>query len=613
MKQWLLLLVVVVVYLCGFFLLDRWKTTLYYGDSNSYYLHLVSFFIYQDVGNYDASITSLRKVNPSSPDPRKDEFGIRLTKKGRRYIKYTLGVPVMEAPFFLIAHAYAKVSGTYAANGWSPPYLLAVGLSTLCYLLLGFYLLIKILKEHFPARVMGYTILALALATNLFYHATYVTMAHGFLFFDYCLLIYLSIAFYQKPGALKALGIGAVVGLITLTRVPEIISALIPLLWGINSREGLKERVRFLKKHYFWLLWAAFAFLAVFSIQFVYWHYVSGQLIFNPYEGEGFNFLKPRIHKGWFDFANGWLVYSPIMAFSLLGLFFLRRYYTAPFWPTLAFVGLHAYIHYSYYAWTYFPGLGQRPMVETYPLLAFGLAAAFLFFSRRRWLALIPLPAIVLFSSLNFFQTWQMKKGIIWPERGSWGFYYETFGTLSPSLEALRAYDTGKIQPDSAGLTFVKNLASEDFEHFDYSSADTTIPHQGKFSLLTTEEKTELIRKASLPEAEPGDWLRIGIHGYMRGADRIWHRDQTAMLFFELHDGRGKKRKFAGIRISPHIGNKDYNIWTAGEPDQWGEAAFFIKVPWRINPDWTFRAYIKNPAMQKIYLDDLRVDLYRKL
>ncbi|NRA51396.1 MAG: hypothetical protein HRU12_19890, partial [Phaeodactylibacter sp.] len=235
------LIAIAVLFFAGYFLINRWDEALYYGDSNSYYLHVVSFWVNQDVGDYDATITSLQATNPGSADPREDEFGIRLTEKGRRYIKYTLGVPVMETPFFFLAHVWANLSARYEANGWSRPYLLAISLSTIFYLLLGFYLLIRVLLRYFTPKVTALTLLTLGFATNLFYHATYITMAHGFLFFDYCLLLFLTERFYDRPGKRKAFGIGLVVGLIMLTRVPEVVSLFIPLLWGVSSGASFRE------------------------------------------------------------------------------------------------------------------------------------------------------------------------------------------------------------------------------------------------------------------------------------------------------------------------------------------------------------------------------------
>ena len=145
----LLLLLIAIVYISGNFILNRWEKTLYYGDSNGYYLHVVSLFVNQDVGDYDKTITTLQEKNPDSGDPREDKYGIRLTEKGKRYIKYTLGVPLMETPFFLVAHAFAKASPKYEANGWSRPYLFVIGFAIIFYVLIGFYLLMKVMEKYF--------------------------------------------------------------------------------------------------------------------------------------------------------------------------------------------------------------------------------------------------------------------------------------------------------------------------------------------------------------------------------------------------------------------------------------------------------------------------------
>lgn len=613
MKQhYLVLFLLGIFFLTGSLFLDRWRQTLYHGDSNGYYLHVVSFFVNQDVGDYDQTITSLLEVNPSSADPRNDPFGVRLTEKGRRYIKYTLGVPFMEAPFFLLAHAYAKLSGTYAANGWTLPYLFSVGLlATLFYVLLGFHLLMIVLNRYFPRRITLLTIVALAVATNLFYHLTYVTMAHGFLFFDYCLLIYLSDRFYERPGIWKALGIGAVVGLIALTRVPEVISLLVPLLWGIGKWNDVKERFRFFTQHYYFLIMAAVGLGVVFLPQIIYWHYVSGHWIFNPYQGEGFNFWRPRIHKGWFDFANGWLIYTPIMGLSLIGLFWLRKYTARPLLATLAFVLLHVYIHYSYYVWTYFPGLGQRPMVETYPLLSFGLAAFFAFCYEKKGIKWLPLSAIVVFGALNLFQTWQMREGIIWTERGNHAFYWETFGRLHPTLNSLRSYDTKSFQPDSSDIRLVENVLTEGFEDSLRYTVSPDLKYQGDFSLFPAKDTIWLRKGVGLSEeAKKASWLGIGIQAYMREADKIWNRDLCMRLVVWLRDENGRVRKESYIVPSAHIGNKDYSIWTTGEVNRWGKASFFVRIPAALRKNGTFDIFLVNTHAQELYLDELKIKAY---
>jgi len=612
-QRYLILLLIALVYLGGFFINGSWKIKLLLGDSNGYYMHVVSFFVNQDVGDYDKTINTLLNTNDRTVDGRNDPYGIRLTAKGRRYIKYTLGVAVMETPFFFLGHLYAKLSDKYEANGWSLPYLLIVSLSTIFYLLLGFNLLFKIIQRYFSKGVTILVILGIAFATNLYFHAISLVMAHGFLFFLYCLLIYLTVRFYDGPTINKAIGLGATVGLITLTRVPEVVTVLVPLLWGIYNWNSLKERMSFLRSNYNLLLYAGLSFLIVFSIQIIYWHYVSGKLIFNPYQGENFNFLDPHILKGWLHFKNGWLVYTPFMALSLIGwvllYFYLRKAQLAIF----AVVGLVAYIHYSYYVWAYFPGLGSRPMIETYPLLAFGLAAFFTFCKEKKWLNWIPIASVLLFTMLNMFHTWQQNNGLIWTERGNFAFYWESFGMTKPTIESLRAFDSAEIQPDSSKLRFIKNEISDNFESPAGHAVDTSIAHSGKNSMLEIQELSSWMKIAKLDDVRGGDWLRVGIYAYMKGADRFWNRHHSPDLIVEIKDEKNKLIKWTNLKISSHITkNENYSIWHPGDINMWDEAAYYIHLPRNVNADWTAKAYIWNQKKKKLYLDDFKIDLYRE-
>lgn len=608
-----LLGIVSVLFVTGFFVADNWKTTMINGDSSGYYFHVVAAFVNQDVGDYTRTIDDYLEEYPMAGDPRKDIYGVRETPKGRYYIKYTLGVGIMEVPFFLAAHAVASLSEKYAADGWSRPYNLSINFSKVVYILLGFFFLTGVLKRYFPQAVVVITVLSLAFGTNLFYHGTFLTLAHSFLFFDFCLLIYLSIRFYERPGRWRAFGLGAVVGLIAITRVPEVIGLLVPVLWGVTSWEKFRERLQFFLKNYDYLLVAAAGLLLVFSPQLAYWYYVSGEFFFNPYKGETFNFLNPRIHKGWFHFHNGWLIYTPIMLLSLIGCFFLRRKAAGALLPLLGFVLLNAWIHYSYYAWSFFPGFGSRPMIDGYPLLAFGLAA---FYDRlwpgraSRWVAI---GLFAVFTALNLFQTWQMRKGIIWSERGSLPFYWETFGATGPSLEALRAYDSHTFQPDSSRLRLIDTIYANPFEDTTAFQLTEELAYSGRYALFNTTDQALATVTFTLGDhdIQAGDWMYLEVKAYRKAEDMIWARDQLENLVLEVRDEKDKVRRWTSIKIASHIGNENANIWHVGTPGQWGTAAYFVRIPRTAAPDWRIRAFIWNEPLNRLYLDDMVLLHYR--
>jgi hypothetical protein len=607
----ILLAIVGTVYVFGYLYLDRWHGTLYGGDSNGYYLHVVSFFIYDDVGDYEKSISALKEIHPSYIDPRDDIYGIQPTTKGRMYIKYPLGVGLLETPFFFVGHLVARASETYEANGWSTPYAFFIGLSTIVYVLFGMSLLFSVLTRYFSKRLTLLALLSIALATNLFYQSTYVTMSHGFLFFLQSLLIYLTVRFYSKPRLWTALSIGGTIGMIAMTRVPEVISGLVPLFWGVYNRTTLMARLRFFWNYPKVMLFAVIGFFMVFSLQIGYWHFVSGKLFFNPYSAESFNFLRPRILDGWFNFANGWLIYSPIMALSIAGCFFLRKHCTQVLVPLILLVGIHTYVHYSWHAWMYYPGFGSRPMVDMYPLLSFGLTAFYLICHTSRWAKWIPVTAFICFSVLNLFQTWQQNAGIIRSERHNKAFYVESFGKMSQSLQALRAYDSGKLQPDINDLILIGVLASENFEDSTGFTRSNTIKQSGEYSLYDASEYT-YTTSIPLRDVFSGNWLEIGVSAFVLPTDKVKDRDHCAVLVAELYNDKGRRKDWSCIPIAAHIGNIDNSIWSTGEVNMWDTASYFMKIPGKVRDNWILKVEFWNPGHQNIHLDDFFVKYWRR-
>lgn len=282
--------------------------------------------------------------------------------------------------------------------------------------------------------------------------------------------------------------------------------------------------------------------------------------------------------------------------------------------PLLAFVGLHVYIHYSYYAWTYYPGLGQRPMVETYPLLAFGLAAFFQVCADQRSLVFRALSyiAVTFFASLNLFQTWQSNEGLIWSERHNAAFYYQTFGQTEGTFQSLIAYENGLMQPDTTTLRALSLLAYEGFENADRfpHAAPQTFRGARAFELHPDVERMALTSTVNLGELPPKAWLKASIHGFMPSGDRLWYRDRVAELFVDIMDEQGNSRSRNAIKISCQIGNPSYSIWTTGESDTWGKAFFFVRLPRRAGPNWKVQAWVQNNYGQRLFLDEFQLEAY---
>jgi hypothetical protein len=380
-------------------------------------------------------------------------------------MKYSAGMAVQYLPFFAIAHAWALNSDTYPADGYSRPYQFMIYFGCLLITVLGLFFLRKVLLNYFTDTTVAITLGLIVLGTNyLEYAAISNAMTHGTLFGWYCMLIYLSIQLHKNPNTWLAMGAGLICGLIALTRPTEAISILIPLLWGSDllSKNGIQERFLWWKNRFGLLVLMGICSILIGSIQMIYWKYVSGEWIVYSYQDQGFSWLKPHIWKGLFSYNNGWLPYSPVMIFALIGFIPLYRK-SRKIWMVPAFYSaLFIYIAFAWDIWWYGGSLGQRTMVQIYPLLAFPLAAFLQTISKTKWVKypIYLIMIICIYISMwwvhqahrgGMFLTGQMTKRYYWRILGTWEM-------KDDNTKYLDTKDVYKGNPTNAQLIYENKL-----------------------------------------------------------------------------------------------------------------------------------------------------------
>lgn len=339
-------------------------------DVSGYYWYLPATFIYKDLKILGFTEKILIKYRPTP-----NLIQAYQVENGNYVMGYSCGQALHFLPAFAIAHTIAPYFG-YPADGFSLPYQIAISIDALIVALIGLTFLRKILLQYFDDTVAAITILLISVGTNYLDYASITgAMTHNWLFTLYCLLIYTTIRFYQKPTYFKAFFIGLLVGWAALTRPTEIISCLIPLMWGVHNKETLSERFGFIKQQLPKLFLAILVAFLLGSIQFLYWKYVTGHFFVYSYKGQTFSWLRPHLKNGLFSYRAGWLVYTPMMFFAILGFLPLWRSQRAIFPTLLVFCGLFVYICFAWDIWWYGGSLGQRAMVQSYPIWALPLAA----------------------------------------------------------------------------------------------------------------------------------------------------------------------------------------------------------------------------------------------
>ncbi len=441
-----LFLALIVLFVTHFFYYPKWdksgtEATLSW-DVSGYYMYLPAAFIYQDFKTLAWKDEILSKYKPT---PELQQAFVH-EASGNYVMKYSIGQAVMLTPGFLVGHMWASISSSYPADGFSFPYQFMISMWVLLITFIGLIFLRKSLLRYFGEHATGLSLLGIVLGSNyLNYSAIDGAMTHNTLFTVYALIIYATVRFYEKPSILKALLVGSLVGLAALTRPTEIISCIIPVLWGVNifKLEKLIERMNFFLSNLQYLLIAGLACAAVGSIQLIYWKFAAGEWIVYSYQEQGFSWLRPHLKDGLVSYKSGWLTYSPFMVFTLVGFYALWKNHRKIFFASALFCALFIYIAFAWDIWWYGGSLGQRAMVQSYPVFAFPLAALFAYLIKASKLIQVPVALLMsLFIYANLWFTHQAHLGgMIHVGQMRKAYFWKTLLTYKADSENLKLLD----------------------------------------------------------------------------------------------------------------------------------------------------------------------------
>ncbi len=583
------------------------------GDGWGYYMYLPALFIHGDLDEMKESIRIRKSYHSGYQSLDKDPKIIEeapMHEGGRRVMKYTIGLSLLYMPFFLLAHFLASIS-TYPADGYSQIYIYVMHWSVMFFVLMGFALLRKVLLHWLTDKIVALTLLLTGIGTNLYFFIVYnSTMAHAYLFFLYCLLIYATQKFYLSKQSKHAILIGFAAGFITLIRPTEIICLAIPLFWAINSMGDLKGRFRFIREQSKSYLLSVLTYILVGLPQLIYWKWASGDWLYYSYRDEGFDFASPHLMEGLFGFKNGWLAYTPLMYFALIGIYFLFRKRHEALLPILIFLPIQIYITYSWWCWNYINGMGSRPMVETYALLSIPLAF-FLqkVFSSHKLIKGIVSIMLVFFVGQNMFQTEQIKQGLLWAETSNWAFYKRSLGKTKLNYLDLVTFDTQQTPPDESRLKYLGTIYENDFEDsLDLFHQKIILGNDSRVFRLNNEKKYSpgmKLKVETVPMLQPGDWLKVSVDAMREYEGNFMYRMSAIVVSIN------PKKEWVLARIDNKLGNRLGNLWS-GKNNIWDNVYLWVQIPPNIQASDELQCYIWNNQAEEIFIDNLKVELHRE-
>lgn len=394
-------------------------------DVLNYYIYLPSLFVHGDM-------TMEWTGKPESQFERDSKF-IYVFGKGSplKVPRMTMGMAILYSPFFLIAHFLSWISGV-EMNGYNGIYSYLLGISTFFYGIMGLVFTRKILKRYFNENVIALTLITLACATNLqFYGSQKVGMSHSASYFLIAAFTYCTIIYYDRQRWRGAVVLGLLLGLITLVRPVNLLIALFPIIYGSSRLGGIGNNLKFFIQQWKALCIITICVFLVALPQLLFWKYTTGHFMYNSYEDQVFRWAHPHLLDGLFSYRKGWLLYTPIMTLSLIGMFFLRKQCREMSVVIPVVIGLVIYVMFSWWCWWYGGAFGCRPIIDYFGLLAIPLAAFLSSAILRKVTTYVMMTVIVFFSFLNFFQSMQYDKGIIHGDGMTKDAYWSVFLRMS--------------------------------------------------------------------------------------------------------------------------------------------------------------------------------------
>ncbi len=597
--QLLLALVISIVFIARY---GAVRTT-FGGDALGYYSYLPATFIHDNIAR---PFTANDKHMTAGMKWYFDAWRNAVNDKGNYLNQYTYGVALTEAPFFFIAHAWEHMRGL-DADGYSDTYDYLIKIGMLVYAWLGLLVVYRILHRYFDSAVSVTTIVSILLGTNLFWFVLIQPgMAHVPLFFLYALLIWLTIRIHEHPSILRFLAIGLVAGIITLVRPTDILCLLIPLLYQVYNRQTWQEKLQFIKTNSKGVAVAAVAFTIPIIPQLFYWKAVTGNYICYSYGDQSFDFRHPHLMDGLFSFSNGWLPYAPVMIFALAGLVFYKQLRNW-MWCMAVLVPAYVYVIYSWYCHNYLNGLGSRPMIHMYPLLALPLGAFFRYISQKPLAVKAGIAAICLFfCSVNLCFSIQEANGVIDSPESNMAFNLQMLYRDSLTYKDLIIKDIGEWQPDEQKLIKTNTLHVATFD--DSVNADYIRDTINGSKYFYHWHDADLLLLAKIPynkeQFKDAKWFKCsGRFMCPNWLDYFRH-----LLVLDIND---REKLWRGLKIENNIPDSNTSMTLKRcVTNKWGEVAYYARVPHNLTQGDTIKLIIWSSDKRDMYMDDVKLELW---
>ena len=386
-------------------------------DGFSYYVYLPAWFIF-----HDPSLAAVAQDCCGGHFP--EWTNINRWPGTRRWVNaHPVGVAIMQAPLFIVAHALTRWTNL-SPSGFSLYYQHAVGISGLLAVVAGLWILRGLLLRHYSDAITAATLATLLFATNLYHYATLDSAwSHAYSFLLLAAFLCLTELWHERPTSRRSVWLGVVAGLIMLVRHPNALYLLFLPLYGVRNVTTYRASLLKLAMHWRMLAVAAGVAAILLVPQLMLYYAATGRPFVSSYSVVGgFHFDSPQLWGVLFSVQKGLFFWSPILLLAVVGLAMTRNAARNFVVASVLVLAANVYLIASWFDWQFGASYGHRGFVDAFPFLAIGLAAFLERAAGRPSSRVAVTIACIAAGSLSMFQMLQYWYGILpmsdltWPE-----------------------------------------------------------------------------------------------------------------------------------------------------------------------------------------------------
>lgn len=501
------------------------------------------------------------------------------------------------------------LSGRFIIPGWGINIPVYVALTNVFCAVLGIGFLRKVLLNYFTDKVATIILVLIIAGTNLLCLATYEQdVIHPLLFLCYVLILWSTIEWQKAFDRKYAILLGLITAVTISIRITEISCILIPLFWGICDKSTFHDKWQTLKKHHWQsLVVVVLIMLAVLS-QILYPGFLYGILNLSNYSQKNvFTFIAPYLPEVLMSLRKGWLIYTPVMIFSILGFYFLAGENPFIFYSAFLIFIINLQVVSSWSVWWDGESFSISSMISSYPVLALPLGYFLVWLWQQKRYIQIPLYLLLGFIVvLNLFQTWQYTKGILDSSLMTREYYGAIFGAVRPDKDAEKYLlqetpDIFKEILHNEHKFTRRVLVHYDFEKpgpGDRSNKTSELSRSGHFSCKLNDKdqfSPGINEKFSKLTNKDYTWIRASGYVYYSPENAI----KGAYLVITCnHQNNPYKYKALTLEKENLLSGK------------WNKVTMDWQTPYLIDKDDLLQVYFWYPGKKSIYVDDIQIEIF---